>query len=510
VLERIRDQIKTANPDPADFLLAADGSRTVFPLPNVSGITFHQQTRVNGPLEPVSVDLSLLRIVSGAVGEIAFGKYRSPDYEVHPGEFIPPVSTRTGTPIAQGVNEIYFNLFLPSSPKPPGGWPVALHGTGANGSKQRDVSLVAKLAERGIATLIINAVGRGFGALGTLEVQTDGRSVTLPAGGRGIDQNGDGIIGSQEGQNATRPRFIIANRDAQRQTVVDYLQLVHVIENGMDVDGDGIPDLDPSRISYYGWSFGANCGTIFLALEPNVREGALYSLGGPIFENSRLSLSNRSAGFGAPLNTQIPSLINSPGINKLDGVPVPSGPFFNENFPLRDGVPLPITLTDGTNAIVQSPVINTVIGANAIQEYLEKRDWANQSGNQVAYARHLRMDPLVGIDPKSVLILFGKGDQTAPNPNATAMVRAGALADRVTFFRNDLAFAESQSVPRDPHSFVNNINHGVPLVADIARGAQSQIAVFLASGGRVIIPPEPTRFFEEIRGPLPEGLNFIP
>jgi hypothetical protein len=167
-------------------------------------------------------------------------------------------------------------------------------------------------------------------------------------------------------------------------------------------------------------------------------------------------------------------------------------------------------LTDGTNAIVQSPVINTVIGANAIQEYLEKRDWANQSGNQVAYARHLRMDPLVGIDPKSVLILFGKGDQTAPNPNATAMVRAGALADRVTFFRNDLAFAESQSVPRDPHSFVNNINHGVPLVADIARGAQSQIAVFLASGGRVIIPPEPTRFFEEIRGPLPEGLNFIP
>jgi hypothetical protein len=38
--------------------------------------------------------------------------------------------------------------------------------------------------------------------------------------------------------------------------VVDLLQLVRVIEVGMDVDGDTVPDLDPSRIYYFGQSLG--------------------------------------------------------------------------------------------------------------------------------------------------------------------------------------------------------------------------------------------------------------
>jgi hypothetical protein len=512
ILERIRDQIKAALSEPADFLVGPGGSRMVFPLPEVTGITFNQQTRVNGPLRPVPVDVSLLRIIPGAVGQIAFGKYVSPDYEVHPGEFIPPVATRTGAPVVQGTNDIYFNLFLPSGPKPPGGWPVALHGTGADGSKQRDVFVVATMAEQGIATLIINAVGRGFGPLSTLTVdQTGVPSVTFPAGGRSIDQNGDGIIGPQESQNATRPRAIIANRDAQRQTVVDYMQLVRVIEVGMDVDGDGITDLDPSRISYFGWSFGANNGTTLLALDPSVRAGALYSLGGPIFENARLS-PGRSTGFGASLNSQIPSLINSPGITTLGGVTVlpPPNLFFNENMPLRDGIPLDVDLADGMTFTIQSPVINTVAGANEIQEYMEKRDWVVQSGNHVAFARHVHRSPLPGVPVKSVLILFGKGDQAIVNPNATAMLRAGDLADRATFYRNDLAVAEDPNVPKNPHGFVNNIVHS-GLVGDIARGAQTQIAKFLASGGTVIVHPEPKRFFEvPIVPPLPEGLNFIP
>ena len=511
VLEKIRDQIKASMPEPADFLVGPEGSRTVFPLREVTRMTFNQQTRVNGPLQPVPVDLSLLRTVPDAVDQVAFGKYVSPDYQIHPGEFIAPVGTRSGTPVVQGSNEIYFNLFLPSGPKPLGGWPVAMHGTGADGSKQRDLWVVATLAEQGIATIIINAVGRGFGPLGTLTVDhTGGRSVTFPAGGRGIDQNGDGAIGNQEGQNALRPHAIIANRDAQRQTVIDYMQLVRVLEMGMDVDGDGVADLDPSRISYFGWSFGANNGTTLLALDPSVREAALYSPGGPIFENSRLSAA-RSAGFGTSLASRMPSLINTPGITRLDGVPIPLRPHFNENMPLRDGIPLIVGLADDTTYTIQSPVINNVAGAIAIQEYMEKREWVVQSGNQVAFARHIRRDPLEGVPVKSVLILFGKGDQMIANANATAMLRAGDLADRAAYYRNDLAYEENPVVPKNPHAFVNNIAHSDRLTADIARGAQIQIARFLASGGTVIVHPEPARFFEmPIAGPLPEALNYIP
>jgi hypothetical protein len=127
---------QAATPAPADFLLGPGGARTVFPLDAVSGITFNRHARVDPPaFSPVSVNVGALRIIPGAVGTIAFGKYLSPDYQVHPGEFIPPVATRTGTPQVQGTNEIYFNVILPSGPTPAGGWPVAIYGHGINGNK---------------------------------------------------------------------------------------------------------------------------------------------------------------------------------------------------------------------------------------------------------------------------------------------------------------------------------------------------------------------------------------
>src|SRR5262249_27068333 len=133
-------------------------------------------------------------------------------------------------------------------------------------------------------------------------------------------------------------------------------------------------------------------------------------------------------------------------------------------------------------------------------------------GNQVVYARHLRCDPLPGVPVRPVLLSFAKGDQQVPNPSATAMLRAGHLADRATYYRNDLAYAEVPAMPKDPHPFANNwVTQQVPLAAEIARGAQQQIAVFLASNGKTVIHPEPARFFEvPIQGPLPEELNYIP
>jgi hypothetical protein len=131
IMEKIRDQIHAATPAPADFLLGPSGTRTVFAVDTLSSITFNRQTTVSGPLSPVPVSLSNVRAVPGAVGTVAFGKYLSPDYQVHPGQYIPVVGTRTGSPVVQSMNEIYFNLFLPSGPEPAGGWPVAFSQHGA-------------------------------------------------------------------------------------------------------------------------------------------------------------------------------------------------------------------------------------------------------------------------------------------------------------------------------------------------------------------------------------------
>jgi hypothetical protein len=159
-------------------------------------------------------------------------------------------------------------------------------------------------------------------------------------------------------------------------------------------------------------------------------------------------------------------------------------------------------------------MINTVAGAMGIQEFFDNGEWAAQAGNPVAYAPHLWRDPLAGLAAKSVIVQFAKGDETATDPNVTAVIRAGYLADRATFYRNDLAVAEDPSVPHNqqyPHQFMVNIFSTNFLVDNIALGAQAQIATFFASDGTEIIHPEPARFFETpINGPLPEDLNFIP
>src|SRR5207245_2530730 len=118
-------------------------------------------------------------------------------------------------------------------------------------------AVASVLASRGIATIAINVVGHGGGALGTLAVlRTNGDVVVVPAGGRGIDQDGNGTIDSTEGVNATPPRSLIGSRDGLRQTVIDLMQLVRQIEAGVDVDGDGAADLNDSRIFYPGQTTG--------------------------------------------------------------------------------------------------------------------------------------------------------------------------------------------------------------------------------------------------------------
>lgn len=508
VLEKMRDQIHAGTPEPADFLLGPLGERTVFNLEEVTSIRFDQQTRVNPPFTSVNLNLSLIRdTFPGAVGTLAFGKYLAPDYQLHPGEYIPPVGTRTGPPAVQGVNEIYFNLYLPSGPTPAGGWPVAIFGHPNGGYKEDPSQFVASsMAARGVATLAINAVGHGFGPRGTLTVSRSvGGPVTFSAGGRGIDQNGDGTIAGNEGLSTASPRDIVFFSDGIRQTVADLTQLVRVIQVGMDVDGDWQPDLDRSRIFYFGQSFGANYGTVFLAVEPNVRAGVLTVAGDPL-ANRQLG-AGRNA-LGTLLDSRQPSLINFPGITVLSGRAIGS-PLFHENLPLRDDVALAVSLADGTTQVIQSPVINSVPGAMAIQKLLDDMEWVSQAGSPVPYAAHLRKAPLRRVPPKSVIFQFAKGDLGAANPNTTAILRAGELADRTLYYRHDLARTEIPSLPPNAHMFMVSI--GVAAFRDIALGAQAQIANFFASDGETIVHPEPARFFEvPIQGPLPEELNYIP
>ena len=86
------------------------------------------------------------------------------------------------------------------------------------------------------------------------------------------------------------------------------MQLVRVIEVGVDVDADGRPDLDPSRIYYFGQSLGGMLGTILLAVEPHVRAGVINVAGGSFIELLRIIGFFRPV-IGSLLTSRVPSLL---------------------------------------------------------------------------------------------------------------------------------------------------------------------------------------------------------
>ena len=485
MLEKVREQIKAAAP--AAATVVAD-----VPRATTAAIVFNRQTGTS-TFTPSPLPLALFD-PDVKIGRLVFGRYASPNY-LAPDQYLPPVGTRTGTPAAFGHPDVYFDLFVPPGTAPAGGWPVAIFGHGFTDNKLGAPFVVAaSFATQGIASISINVVGHGGGPAGTLTLLP---GPTFPAGGRGFDQNGDGKIDSTEGVNAAFPRTIVGNRDGLRQTVIDLMQLVRVLET------NNIPGyaFDPSRIFYAGQSFGGIYGTKLLAIEPSLRAGVPNVAGGPIIEIARLSPSFRFL-IGIALATRVPSLANRPPA--FDPNVPPAGaivPQFAENIPLRD---LP-------------PVVNTDPTTIPIQEVIDNTEWASQAGNPVAYAPHIVMSPLAGMQAKPVIFQFAKGDKTVPNPTLSAILRAGDLHGHTSFFRNDLADQGNPAFPNNPHTYLTNslvpFNH--PDVVAAALAAQRQIATFFVSNGTMVTDPDGAGPLFEVpisagQIPLLEQLNFLP
>src|SRR5437870_2177765 len=319
VLEKIRRHIKDSLPRPATML-------GTFPLSNVAAIQWARQVGTAPAFATSFLPTPDLNIFPDAIGAIAFGRFTSPEWETAE-KFIQPSGTLMGVLAVQSTNTLYFNLIIPADPAPAGGWPVAIFGHGFTDSKQgAPIAVASTFASHGIATIAINVVGHGGGDAGTLIITPNvGTPLTIPDGGRGIDQDGNGTVDSTEGVNALPPRGIIGNRDGLRQTVADLMQLVRVIETG------GIPGLSRQRIFYAGQSFGGIYGVKLLALEDSIRAGVPNVPGGPIIEIARLSPSFRVL-VGIALASRVPALLNA-----LPFAPPAWG--FNENVPLRTDPP---------------------------------------------------------------------------------------------------------------------------------------------------------------------------
>ena len=470
-LEQARDALDRRPPAPALMTAPESGGRAWFPRSTLARIVFRRQI---GPAanaaaanEGAAPDgfrdevLPLEALSRDVVGGVGVGWYWSPWY-LTPERRI--IEAPTLAPFrAAGVDRpVPFVVVTPAGRPPPGGWPLAVFGHGYGGEMFSNAFLVAGgLAREGIATVAITVVGHGGGPEGRLLVSlSDGRTLTVRVPGRGVDLDADGRIELTEGLAPlpTGPFASLGLRDGLRQQVVDLMALVRAVKGGLDVDGDGVMDTRPGPIGYVGHSLGGIYGTIFLAVESQVRVGALVVPGGPLSEIARLSPAFRPLAKEA-LAHRIPSLLNLPGD-------------FREDLPLRG----------------DEPITAPASGALAIQEHLSMIEWLGRRADPVAYARHLRRAPLPGLDPARVLIQFALGDRVVPNPTTATLVRAGQLGDRTVVVRTDRVARATGADWPDPHGFLLAVR-APGLIGRLAMLAQEQVARFLRDEGEAVWTP---------------------
>ena len=495
VVEGLRAAVRRAPAPVLEFGVAPGGARAVFRAAEIESITNNVQTAVDGPLTslPLAQAVENMQLVRGAVGTVAFGTFRALDFTVHPSGHVPLGPSHAGTPASTGTVNVAFNLWLPSGVRPPNGWPVAICAHGSNVAKNFCFSSASVMASHGLAVIAINAMGHGGGPRTTMTIGlAGGRSVTLAAPGNGYDANGDGAIATWEPQRAARPFALLNTTGTILQTTVFYFQLMRGIEAGVDVDGDGLRDLDPSRIYYYGHSLGSSFGMLIYPFEPAIRAAVFVVPVGSLIYNSLLSPPFRPL-FGQMLGARSPSLLNeAQGIDTIDGREV-AAPRFNENLPLRD----------------RPPLVNDVPGALAIQRVVDHIAWAAQVASTVAAAPLLRRSPPSGLAARPFIVQMARSDPASTNPSTSETIRAGDFADRVFLYRHDVNFGNPGVLPNS-HLFMSSVG-GSPAVARVALGAQHQIGAFFESDGRTLVHPTPAELWESpIRKPLPEDLLFMP
>ena len=442
-----------------------NGVRDVFPAATVSEVERGDQVAAD-PSKPLTFSMVLNSAISGA-GYYAFGSFVVPRYQTYADAVIPNVPT-TRTPQPIGKQRVGFTLIVPAGVQPAGGWPVAIFGPGFTRSKY-DLFLAADLnAARGIATIATDPAGHAFGPASVAVVHQGALTTTFSGFGQGADLDGDGAITASEGVGPTDHKTldaagnIVADtpsryattglRDGLIQTAVNVMAMVRMIEQGVDVLGDGTVTLQPHVLAYYGQSFGAIYGTMFMATETHVNVAVLNVGGGPIVEIARLSFFRNL--LADTLRVSRPTLLNGgPGLNG-----------FTESMPLR----------------LDPPMTNPYPGASSIQKYFDHSNWQARAGDPVAYAPLLRLRPRAGSPAKHVIFQSAFGDHTVPNPTAGELYRAGQLFDLVSYYRND----KTPTAGSDPHGFLLD-----PRLFGRDQG-QAQVLAFISSGGASVIDPD--------------------
>jgi pimeloyl-ACP methyl ester carboxylesterase len=456
-------------------------SLNIAEMKEVSSLTWLTQTKVSGvtpnDLTPFKIPLERLE----GVTRLAVGTVLSPNFLSFPTLTIPTVETRTGSlktqmyPLAipnvpVGYAPISFHVFLPSGKPPKDGYPVAIYGHGMGDDQWRGATtyIASTLAKNGIALIGVEVFGHGFGPASLLGItSTSGATVLAPSPGRTVPV--DGANFNPEISGCIVLPGPVATRDCFRQTTVDMFALVKMITGSNNFSKQ--LNLDASRISYIGQSFGAVLGTMVAATEPRITSAVLNGVGGPVVDIARMQ--NPPALAYAYLQTRTP--------------PMP----YMDVLAFQGQEPKPTT-------------------DSAALKAFEVTEWFNMPGDPLAFA--------AGLVNKPVLFQIARGDEEVPNPTNSMLIRAARGQSRTWLYRADRAAAIVTTIPlpSQPHRYLSE-----PFMYDsmartsIAKAAQQQVADFISSDGKISDPNHaltaPFTFRDklfEIPEKLPDTLNY--
>ncbi|MCH6561364.1 MAG: hypothetical protein IH800_02950 [Myxococcales bacterium] len=348
-------------------------------------------------------------------GLVARGSFPSPDYREN-GRF--PERFLDGSEVPPSIT-LDFLLVLPTGATPAGGFPTVILQHGFGGDNSFVSASSADFAAAGLATIGINAPEHGvrgnfFDFFDFSDFNTFGNNF--------------------------------------RQGSVDLLQLVQVIQAGVDVRGDPNSELRGTDLGYLGVSLGGVLGGVFAATEPAVSAPVLNVPGGRLAQ-----FAGSTSGLATPF---LASFAAEAGIPVRTCKGDPEGSECTDDSACAPGESCRFNLD--FELMLDSALPN-------FQTQLDP-------GDGISYVRGFRIEPRLS-DPRPVLIQEGIGDIVLANPLTEALARGIGLPAN----RADTATQGVAGLWRFPPP----TGHGIFGLAEV----RAQAITFLESNGTIITTP---------------------
>ncbi len=213
--------------------------------------------------------------------------------------------------------------------EPAGGWPVVIFQHGITQDRENVLAVADGLARAGFVAVAMDLPLHGvtntadpfyrnqlFAGTPAAALITGERTFDLD-----LENNASGAAGPDGVIDGSGTWFInlqsfITSRDNLREAVADLIVLGKSVK-GLDLNGDGTPDVNPNRIYYFGHSLGGIVGGTLLAVDSDIRAAVLANPGGGVAK-----LLDASASFGPPIAAGLAAQGQAQGTDNFPSAPL--------------------------------------------------------------------------------------------------------------------------------------------------------------------------------------------